>query len=176
VGAIVLRRHHQPGGILVEPVHDARAPDAADPRQAGAAMGDQRVDQRAGLMARGRMHDKPPRLVDDDDVVILVDDVERDSFALGLGIDRFRHVDCDRIAGGDMISGIANGVDGGAVDRDMTRQDQRLQPRSRQPGKPQRQHAVEPGRSLVAGDDDVQPLSAIRVLFQRRADPLKSPA
>jgi len=28
---VVLRRHHQPGGILVEPVHDAGAPDAADP-------------------------------------------------------------------------------------------------------------------------------------------------
>ena len=47
-------------------------------------MGDQRVDQRAGLVAGGRMHDQPLRLVDDDDVVVLVDDIERDILAFGL--------------------------------------------------------------------------------------------
>ena len=62
-------------------MHDARAPDAADPGKAYPAMGDQRVDQRAGLMAGGRMHHQPPGLVDDDDVVILIDDIERDIFA-----------------------------------------------------------------------------------------------
>ena len=113
VRAVVLGRHHQPGGVLVEPVHDARPLDAADARKAGAAMGDQRVDQRAGLVAGGRMHHQPPRLVDDDDVVVLEDDIERDVLARGLGGDGFRHVDCDRIAGGDMISGVA---DGGAFD------------------------------------------------------------
>ena len=116
VRAVVLGHHHQPGGVLVEPVHDARAPDAADPGQARAAMGDQRVDQRAGLVAGGGMHHEPPGLVDDDDVVVLVDDIERDILAGGLGGDGFRHVDCDRIAGGDMISGVA---DGGALDRDL---------------------------------------------------------
>ena len=85
VGAVVLRRHQEPGRILVEPVHDARALDAADPGQARAAMGDQRIHQRAGLMARGRMHHEAPWLVDDDDVVILIDDIERDILAAGLG-------------------------------------------------------------------------------------------
>ena len=80
VRPVVLRRHHQPGGVLVEPMHDARAPDTADPGKAGAAMGDQRVDQRAGLVPGGGMHHEAPGLVDDDDVVILVDDIERDIF------------------------------------------------------------------------------------------------
>ncbi len=92
-------------------------------------MGDQRIDQRAGLMAGGRMHHEPLGLVDDDDVVVLVDDIERDILAGRLGGDRFRHVDCDRIAGGDMISGVA---DGGAFDRDLAGEDQRFQPRARQ--------------------------------------------
>ena len=129
VRAVVLRRHHQSGGVLVEPVHDARPLDAADPRKACAAMGDQRVDQRAGLMARGGMHHQAARLVDDDDVVVLIDDIERDILALGLGGDRLRHVDCDRIAGCDVISGVANGE---AFDGDLAGQDQRFQPRSRQ--------------------------------------------
>ena len=47
---------------------------AADAGQAVAAMGDQRVDQRAGRVAGGRMHHEARRLVDDDDLVVLVDD------------------------------------------------------------------------------------------------------
>ena len=78
VRPVVLRHHHQPGGVLVEPMHDARPPDAADPGKARAAMGDQRIDQRAGFMAGGGMHDESLGLVDDDDVVILIDDIERD--------------------------------------------------------------------------------------------------
>ena len=80
-------------------------------------MGDQRVDQRSGRVARGRMHHEAGRLVDDDDVVVLVDDVERDILALRLGIGGFRHVDYDRIAGSDMISGVADGG-GSDLDRD----------------------------------------------------------
>ena len=108
---------------------------------------------------------RPFGLVDDDDVVILEHDIERDIFARGLGGDRFRHVDCDRIALLDMISGVA---EGGAPGGDGTGQDQRLQPRARQLRPADREHAVEPDRALVAGDDDLKPLSAIRrlTLFQ----------
>ena len=88
-------------------------------------MGDQRVDQRAAFVAGGWMHHQPPGLVDDDDVVVLKDNVERDVLAQRLRRHRFGHVDCDRIAGGDMISGVA---DGGALGGDGTGQNQRLQP------------------------------------------------
>ena len=79
--AVVLGHDQQPARVLVEPVHDARPPHAADAGQAVAAMGDERVDQRAALMPGGRMHDEPGRLVDDDEVVVLVDDRERDRLA-----------------------------------------------------------------------------------------------
>ena len=58
VGAVVLGDDEQAGGVLVEPVHDAGPPDAADPGEAVAAMGDERVDQRAGLVARAGMDDE----------------------------------------------------------------------------------------------------------------------
>jgi len=170
VGAVVLRRHQQSSRILVEPVHDARALDAADPGQARAAMGDQRIHQRTGLVARGRMHHEAAGLVDDDDIVILVDDIERDILRPRLGRDGLGDVDCDRIAGGDMISGVANR---GIFNGYLAGEDQRLQPRSGQFVKACGKHAVEPGRPLVAGDDDFQPLTAICALFQSRADPLK---
>ena len=74
----------QPGRTLVETVHDARPLDAADARQAVAAVGDERVDERAGGVPGGGMHDEVRRLVDDDEVAILVDDVERDRLGGGL--------------------------------------------------------------------------------------------
>jgi len=40
MGAVGFRHHHQPGGVLVEPVHDAGPLDAADAGQAAAAMRD----------------------------------------------------------------------------------------------------------------------------------------
>ena len=67
MGLVGLGHDHQAGGVLVEPVHDARPLDPADAGQARAAMGDQRVDQRAGGVAGGRMHHQALRLVDDDD-------------------------------------------------------------------------------------------------------------
>ncbi len=81
VGTIVLGDHHQPGGVLVEAVDDARPLDAADTGKTFAAMRDQRVDQRAGGMSGGRVDDQAARLVDDDQVVVFVDDVQRDRFA-----------------------------------------------------------------------------------------------
>ena len=56
--AVVLRHDHEAGRVLVEPVHDAGPPLAADAGKAVAAMGDQRVDQRAGPVAGGGMHDE----------------------------------------------------------------------------------------------------------------------
>ena len=69
---------------------------AADPGQARAAMGDERVDQRPGVVAGGGVDDEPRRLVDDDQVVVLVDHVERDRFPCRLGGLGRRHVDDDR--------------------------------------------------------------------------------
>ncbi len=42
------------------------------------AAGEQRVDERALPVARGRVHDEARRLVDDEQVIVLVDDVDRD--------------------------------------------------------------------------------------------------
>ena len=79
VRGVGLGDHHDAAGLLVEAVHDARPLDPADARKAVAAMVDQRVDQRAGPVAGAGMHDQTGRLVDDDDVVVLVEDVERRS-------------------------------------------------------------------------------------------------
>ena len=73
----------------------------------GAAMGDQRVDQRAVGIARRRMHDEPRRLVDDDEVLVLVDDVERNILALRLGGRGGGHVDRVGLARFDPVVGVS---------------------------------------------------------------------
>src|SRR5262252_4521388 len=62
MGAVGLGHHHEAAGVLVEAMHDARALDAADAGEAFAAVGDERIDQRAGPVAGGGMDDEPRRL------------------------------------------------------------------------------------------------------------------
>ncbi len=58
-------------------------------------MADERVDQRALGVAGRRMDDEPRRLVDDDQMLVLVDDVERQVLAEERGILRRRRVEGD---------------------------------------------------------------------------------
>lgn len=85
MGGVVLGDDEQARCLLVEAVDDARSLDATDARQAVAAVGDQRIDERAVGVAGGGVHDEARRLVDDDEVVVLVGDRERDRLALRLG-------------------------------------------------------------------------------------------
>ena len=66
-------------------MHDARPPLAADAGELLAAMRQQRVDQRAVLVAGGGMHDETGRLVEHDQVGVLVKDGEGDRLRLGRG-------------------------------------------------------------------------------------------
>lgn len=72
VRAIRLRRDHQPGRVLVDPVHDSRPRDPADPGKAPTAMMKQRVDQRPVKIARSGMNDQSGLLVDDDQMFVLI--------------------------------------------------------------------------------------------------------
>ena len=102
--------HHQPGGVLVEPVHDARA--AARRRCRTGSPRNGRSARSPACRSRGRRPGcttSPLGLSMTMMSSSSIDDIERDILAGGLGGDRLRHVDCDRIARCDMISGVADG-------------------------------------------------------------------
>ena len=80
MGAVVLRHHHQTRGVLVEPMDDSGAAHPAYAGQGCAAMRHQGIDQRAAPVASSGMDHEAARLVDDDDVGVLVNDRERDVF------------------------------------------------------------------------------------------------
>ena len=140
MGEIRLRDDHQPGRTLVEPVHDARPNDAADPGEPGTAMGDEGIDERARLVAGGRVNDEASGLVEDDEILVLVDDVERDALcARGRG------------RGGGTVSstrwpdahGESRIIDDAAIDARMTRRDEGLDARAGQRADARGQEAIE---------------------------------
>ena len=81
---------------------------AADPRQTRPAMRDQPIDEGAVLVPRRRVHDEPRRLVDDDEILVLMDDGERQSLAERLGGKRRRDAEIDPTASPDLARGIAH--------------------------------------------------------------------
>ena len=102
-------------------------------------------------VAGGRMHDEAGRLVDDDQRVVLVDDSERNRFAVGLGLFGRRQIDGDSVAGIDVRRRIA---DRARRDLDLSVQDQRFEARARQRRNARGQHAVEALAGLFGGDND----------------------
>ena len=74
--------HQQPARIAVEAMDDARPLDAGDAAPGLAvAVRQERVDERAARMTGRRVDDEPGRLVDDQQVLVLVDDPQRRSRA-----------------------------------------------------------------------------------------------
>ena len=99
--------------VLVQPMHDAGAIFFAYTAQFR-RMREHRVDERAGSVARRRMHYHAGRFVDDDKVGVFVDDVEWDGFSPRLGGQWRRDAHDDGIAWPDFVRGLA----WLAVDRD----------------------------------------------------------
>ena len=122
VRRLALGGYHDAGRVLVEAVNNARTGDAADAGQLGAAMKQQCVDQRATLRAARGVNHEAGRLVDDDEVLVLEHDIERDILWLGLRIDRRGQVDGVGDAGehlcGRIIGPLAVGGNAALLDQD----------------------------------------------------------
>ena len=140
---------HHARRILVEPVHDAGAPDPADALEARPAMVDERIDQRARPRARGRVHDHADGLVDDDESVVLIEHVERDILAFGLGVFRLGCNEGDCLAGLDAVFGLARHR---AVDAHRALKDQVLDTVAAEIGKGPGQGRVEPAAGAFGID------------------------
>ena len=87
VGFVVFRHDKQSAGLFVDPVDDSGAKRAVDPRKFAPAMVKQGVHQRPRRVARRGVDHHARRLVDNQKIPILVNDIERDLF--GRGVDGF---------------------------------------------------------------------------------------
>ena len=163
----------QSGGTLVEPVHDAGPLDPADARQARPTMADQRVDQRAGRMARRRMDDEPGRLIDHDQMLVLINHGKLDVLADEGRFLRRRRLEGDPCARREPHRRIARNV---FVDPHLAGLDQRLEPGARQSetsrGRRLAQEPIEPlAGVLCANVEDLQTFGRNQREAGRRIDP-----
>ena len=99
VHKVVFRRDEQAGRVLVDAVHDAGPPLPADAGETVAAVGEQGVDERAVLVPGRGVHDHAARLVDDDEVVVLIHHVQRQILRHELRRCCIRQRDDKRVAG-----------------------------------------------------------------------------
>ena len=105
------------------------------------------------LVARAGMHHQPRRLVDDEEVLVLEDDVERDVLAGDIELLRRRHDDPHMRAGFRLGAGIAHRT---PVHVNQPVADQLLQARPRQSEAlrlaARREHAIEPQAVFVRAE------------------------
>lgn len=89
-------------GVHVEAMDDARPRDAGDAAELALAMMEEGVHKRPPVVAGRGVDNEARGFVDDNDVLVFEEDVERDVFGLGAGGNRFGPMDFDDIpsAGG----------------------------------------------------------------------------
>ena len=88
------------GGILVDTVDNSRTENTVDAGKRSLTVIKHSIDQRAGVMTGGRMHYHSLWLVHDEQIVVLIEDVERNIFRFGGKFFRFRHRPGSGIAAG----------------------------------------------------------------------------
>ena len=81
MGSVIFRDHHRATRLLIEPVHDARTLMAADAGKVRAMM-KQRVHQSMRLVASAGMNHQPGRLIEHEQVVVFVENPERNFLGL----------------------------------------------------------------------------------------------
>lgn len=93
VCGVVFGGYDKTAGVLIYPVNDPGPHNITNAGQGRSTMGDKRIDQRAAGITRCGMNDQSCRLVDDNKVVVLKDDIERDVLGLWQGGRRRRQGD-----------------------------------------------------------------------------------
>ena len=96
---VVLRDDQKPARVLVDAVDDARADLAVDAGQTISAVVQERVDQSPVRVARRRVDDHAFRLVDDQQVIVLIDHTQRNILRLCPDGKRCRNSDLKDVAG-----------------------------------------------------------------------------
>ena len=145
VRKVVFRCDEQTGRVLVDAVHDAGPPLPADAGETVTAVGEQGVDERAVLVAGRRVHDHAARLVDDDEVVVLIHHVQRQILRherRGRGV---RQRDDKRVTG----CGLIVFLHGCAVFRHGPLREQPLGGAARELGQSARKESVDPLGALL---------------------------
>ncbi len=128
MSAVALGHDHDATGALVEAVHDARTLNPTNTRQGTFAVMQKRVDQCSRPIARRGMYNHASRLVDDDEISVLKQNVESNLLRLRNGFFGRWHGISNHISRRNLRAGSAGYL---AVDRHLSLPDQSLHPGAR---------------------------------------------
>jgi len=150
VGGVVFGDEDNAGGFFVEAVDDAGAEYVAALGERLAAA-QECVDHGAGMVAGSRVDNHACGLVDGEDVVVFIQEVERDAF--GLGLDRGARLDFD----GDTFAAVeaVRGFGRFAVEQDVGFIDEFLNAGAAEVGAMRSDDAVEALTGVVGRNDEV---------------------
>ena len=137
---VVLGHDEATAGIFVEAMDNSRTSHAADAAQFSSAMVEQGVDERMLFVPGGWMHDDAGGFVQNEQIVVLEKDIERDFLRLGCGGCRFRPNNLNLFRGARGVIGLG----GFAVHGDVTFVDQPLNGSAGDFGKLLAQKRIEP--------------------------------
>lgn len=126
-GAIGFGDNDAARGVFVETVNDARALDSIDAGELVSAVMEKGVDEGAIGIACGGVNHHAVRFVEDDEVFVFVQDVERDVLRNEFEGDGFGDGDADEVT---RVEGLF-GFGGALVDEDVAFFDEGLQARAR---------------------------------------------
>lgn len=102
VGGVGFGDDQQAGCVFVDAVNDAGPFFATDAREVSAEVMEKGINQGAGVGARGRVDNHARGFVHDEEVVVFVDNVERDRFGKRFDVDGIGDGDLEDIAFGDL--------------------------------------------------------------------------
>jgi hypothetical protein len=140
VGAIILCDDEATAGVFVEAVHNPRARNAADTAEFAFAVVKEGIDESVLFVAGGWMDDNSRRFVEDDEIGVLVNNVERYVLRLRFRRSGFGKVNVNALAD----AGSMRWLDAFAIDRDVALIDETLNGAARDGGKLGAQKRVEP--------------------------------
>ena len=160
VGLVGFGDDEDAAGEAVEAMDDARAERSLDLRELREVM-EQGVDEGSVMDTGSSMDGHAGRLVDDDDVGVFVDDVERDVFGSGGQGRQVSGVDVDHVGGAEELRGFG----GLLIDEDATVFGPGLQAGTRDSGELPLQEMIETltGGFRIDGEVMGHPVYAVRV-------------
>ncbi len=148
VGRVVFGQEDAAARVLVQPVHHARPRRGSSGREPAGVV-QHGVDQGAGAIPHGGVHDQPRRFVQAEEILVFVEDFERDVLRLDFRAHflRRRFLRAYLVARADARGGLG----GRAIDLDQPRGDGALPARAAEVGPGLGQPAIEARGGLFGG-------------------------
>ena len=103
MSAVVFGNDKQSAGVFVNTMNNAGTMFAVNAGKAFATVKHKRIHKRAGPVPDRRMHDHAARFIHHNDILILIDDIERNIFGCKVNLTQLRHNDGKNLSASELV-------------------------------------------------------------------------